>query len=121
MKRYSKPYAVRPAEPAFMAGIALLCAGLLLSPVEAEVVIRSFDNWAPKGAPYQAWAGGTLTAGPEAYTVQANDFGGIFDYLGQVDASGTGTLRLKADVLKGNAGLIVVLEDADGTANRYAW
>lgn len=88
---------------------------------EGDVVIEDFDNWVPKGTPYVGWTNASLTAGKTGCVVSATDFGGVYDYLGTIDASGKTALRLTADVISGNAGFVVVLEDADGTVNSYAW
>lgn len=88
---------------------------------EDAVMIADFRQWSPDGAPYEGWAAGTVSADESGYTVRATGFGGVYDYLGRKDLSGKSLLCMAATVLEGMPGLVVELEDADGTAGLYGW
>lgn len=100
----------------------LLGAALTLNGFgESGTTIEDFNAWAPSGSPYEGWASGTITTSPSNCTVSATGFGGVYQNLGNLDVSGRKSLRLDAEIVSGKAGLVLVLGDADGTVNNYAW
>ncbi|MDF7824124.1 alpha/beta hydrolase [Pontiellaceae bacterium B12227] len=83
--------------------------------------IESFDDWKPQGKPYEGWATSEVVPGATSCVVRANNFGGVYTHLGSLDVSAHDRMKLDAEVLDGEVGFVVVLEDADGTVNAYSW
>ncbi len=88
---------------------------------QTGTTIASFDDWHPQGKPYEGWATGEMQPGSTSCIVRATNFGGVYAHLGSLDVSEHDRLVLDADVLDGEVGFVVVLEDADGTVNAYSW
>lgn len=104
--------------------VMVAVVGLILVQAAAfgqVVTIEDFDKWKPSGKPYDGWAAGEISAGPTSCVVRANNFGGVYTYLKSLDISKQDRIYLNAEVLEGNVGLVVVLEDGDGTVNIYSW
>lgn len=104
-------------------GLAFISAIITATLVHAEqqLTLVGFNDWTPTGKPYEGWAAGKLTAGSTSCVVRAVNFGGVYTHLGSLNASGYDRFVLDADVLEGNIGFVVVLEDADGTVHSWSW